>query len=150
MYERPSLITYYLKIADVVASRSTCIRHKIGAVAVRDKHILAAGYNGASAGLPDCLHLGCLRDQLHIQSGKNVEVCRAVHAEQNLIIYSGMHSNSLKGATVYCTHSPCNLCAKMLINAGIIEYAFSNDYADTGYVDLFSIAGISVVKHAIG
>src|SRR5512147_2895421 len=99
---RPDLDEYFLKVASVVAERSTCRRHNMGAVAVRDKHILATGYNGAPAGLPDCLELGCLRNAHGIPSGKQTEICRAVHAEQNVIIQAALHGVSIKGATIYC------------------------------------------------
>jgi len=116
---RPEVDEYFLKVAAVVAERSTCRRHHIGAVAVKDKHILATGYNGAPSGFKDCLELGCLRDELGIPSGTRQEICRAVHAEQNVIIQAALHGVSLEGATVYATHTPCILCAKMLVNAGI-------------------------------
>jgi len=113
---RPTIDEYFLKIATVVAERSTCLRHHVGAVAVRDKHILATGYNGAASGLKDCLELGCLRDEMNIESGTRHEICRAIHAEQNVIIQAALHGITLGGATVYVTHPPCILCAKMLGN----------------------------------
>ena len=119
---RPTIDEYFLKIASVVAERSTCLRHHVGAVAVRDKHILATGYNGAAAGLRDCLELGCLRDEKEIPSGKMQEICRAIHAEQNVIIQASLHGISLEGASIYCTHTPCILCAKMLANARIARF----------------------------
>ena len=100
---------YFLKIASVVAERSTCQRHHVGAVAVRDKHILATGYNGAPSGTKDCLELGCLRNELKIPSGTRHEICRGIHAEQNVIIQAGLHGVSLEGSTIYCTHTPCRL-----------------------------------------
>ncbi|MEJ2738878.1 MAG: dCMP deaminase family protein, partial [Dehalococcoidia bacterium] len=115
--QRPDIDEYFLKIATVVAERSTCLRHHVGAVAVRDKHILSTGYNGAAAGVKDCLELGCLRDEQNIESGTRHEVCRGIHAEQNAIIQASLHGVTLEGATIYCTHSPCILCAKMLANA---------------------------------
>ena len=139
---RPDIDAYFLKIASVVAERSTCRRHHVGAVAVKDKHILATGYNGAPAGLKDCLELGCLRDELGIASGTRQEICRGTHAEQNVIIQASLHGVSLKGATVYVTHSPCVLCAKMLVNARIERFVTSGSYADDSFVDLFQEAGI--------
>ena len=106
---RPDIDEYFLKVASVVAERSTCLRHHVGAVAARDKHILTTGYNGAAAGLKDCLELGCLRDQLGIPSGTRHEICRAIHAEQNVIIQASLHDISLAGATIYRTHSTCVL-----------------------------------------
>jgi dCMP deaminase len=139
---RPSIDNYFLKIASVVAERSTCLRHHIGAVAVRDKHILATGYNGAAAGLQDCLELGCLRDEMKITSGTRHEICRAIHAEQNVIIQAALHGISLEGATIYATHSPCILCAKMLANARIKRFVTFGTYADKAFIDLFRQAKI--------
>ena len=135
---------YFLKIASVVAERATCRRHHVGAVAVRDKHILATGYNGAPAGLKDCLELGCLRDELGIPSGERHEICRAIHAEQNVIIQASLHGVSLEGSTIYCTHTPCVLCAKMLVNARIKQFVSFGKYNDDAFIDLFREAGIEV------
>ncbi|NQT71449.1 MAG: cytidine deaminase [Chloroflexi bacterium] len=140
--ERPNIDEYFLKIASVIAERSTCLRHHVGAVAVRDKHILATGYNGAAAGLKDCLELGCLRDEHEIPSGTRHEICRAIHAEQNVIIQASLHGISLEGATIYCTHTPCILCAKMLTNARIKRFVSFRKYADDTFIQLFEEAGI--------
>ena len=139
---RPDTDGYFLKRASVVAERSTCRRHHVGAVAVRDKHILATGYNGAASGLKDCLELGCLRDDMNVPSGTRHEVCRAIHAEQNVIIQGALHGVSLEGATVYVTHTPCILCAKMLVNARIKRFVTFGKYADDAFRDLFEEAGI--------
>ena len=139
---RPDIDEYFLKIASVVAERSTCRRHHVGAVAVRDKHILSTGYNGAASGLKDCLELGCLRDELNIESGTRHEICRAIHAEQNVIIQAALHGVSLEGATVYVTHSPCILCAKMLVNAKIKRFVTFGSYSDAAFKELFQEAGI--------
>lgn len=141
---RPDLDSYFLKIASVVAERSTCRRHNMGAIAVRDKHILTTGYNGAPAGLKDCLELGCLRDELGIPSGTRQEICRAIHAEQNVIIQAALHGISLEGATIYCTHTPCVLCAKMLVNARIKRFVSFREYNDDSYREMFKEAGIEV------
>ncbi len=141
-YTRPDIDEYFLKIASVVGERATCQRHHMGAVAVRDKHILTTGYNGAPAGLHDCLELGCLRNELGIPSGKSQEICRAVHAEQNVIIQAALHGVSIKGATIYCTHSPCVLCAKMLVNAQIERFVSFGRYSDDEFLKLFEEAGI--------
>ena len=130
---RPDIDEYFLKIASVVAERATCRRHNIGAVAVRDRHILATGYNGAPAGQKDCLELGCLRDEMGIASGTRSEVCRAIHAEQNVIIQASLHGVSLEGATIYCTHSPCVLCSKMLVNARISRFVTFGRYDPAAY-----------------
>jgi len=139
---RPNIDSYFLKIASVVAERATCHRHYVGAVTVKDKHILTTGYNGAATGLKDCLELGCLRDELNIPSGTRHEKCRAIHAEQNAIIQAGLHGVSLEGSTMYCTHSPCILCAKMIVNAQIKRYVSSQYYEDEEFKTLFSEAGI--------
>jgi dCMP deaminase len=142
--ERISLDEYFLKIASVVAERSTCRRHHMGAIAVRDKHILTTGYNGAPAGAKDCLELGCLRDEQGIPSGTRTEICRAIHAEQNVIIQAGLHGVSLEGATVYCTHTPCVLCAKMMANARIARSVSFGKYNDDRFIEIFKDAGIKV------
>ena len=142
--KRPDFDEYCLKIASVVAERSTCRRHHMGAIAVRDKHILTTGYNGAPAGAKDCLELGCLRDELGIASGTRQEICRAIHAEQNVIIQAGLHGVSLEGSTVYCTHTPCVLCAKMLVNARIARFVSFGKYADDRFIEIFKEAGIKV------
>jgi len=141
---RPDTGDYFLKIASVVAERSTCRRHHVGAVAVRDKHILATGYNGAPSGLKDCLELGCLRDELNIPSGERHEICRGIHAEQNVIIQASLHGLSLEGSTIYATHTPCVLCAKMLVNAKIKRYVSFGKYNDNTFIDLFRQAGIEL------
>jgi dCMP deaminase len=142
--KRPDIDEYFLKIASVVAERSTCRRHHMGAIAVRDKHILTTGYNGAPAGAKDCLELGCLRDEQGIPSGTRTEICRAIHAEQNVIIQAGLHGVSLAGSTVYCTHTPCVLCAKMLVNARIARFVSFGKYDDDRFIDIFREAGIQV------
>jgi len=141
-YTRPGFDEYCLKIAAVVGERSTCLRHHMGAVAVKDKHILTTGYNGAAAGLKDCLELGCLRNENNIPSGTRQEICRAIHAEQNVIIQAALHGVSLEGATIYCTHTPCILCAKMLVNARIKRFVSFGKYSDNAFKDLFKEAGI--------
>ena len=141
---RLSADEYFLKIASVVAERATCQRHHVGAVTVRDKHILSTGYNGAPAGAKDCLELGCLRDELGIPSGTRHEICRGIHAEQNAIIQASLHGVSLEGATVYCTHTPCVLCAKMLVNARIKRYVTFGKYEDDSFIKLFHEAEIEV------
>ena len=135
---------YFLKIASVVAERSTCRRHQVGAVAVKDKFVLATGYNGAPSGLKDCFELGCLRDELKIPSGTKQEICRGVHAEQNVIIQASLRGISLEGSTIYCTHTPCVLCAKMLVNAKIKRFVSATKYDDREFEKLFQEAGIKV------
>jgi dCMP deaminase len=142
--KRPDADQYFLKVAAVVAERSTCRRHHVGAVAVKDKHILATGYNGAPAGFKDCLELGCLRNELDIPSGERHEICRAIHAEQNVVIQAALHGVSLEGSTIYATHTPCVLCAKILTNAKIKRYVSFGKYNDDTFVQLFKEAGIKL------
>ncbi len=144
--DRISVDEYFLKLAAVVAERSTCRRHHVGAVAVRDKRILTTGYNGAPSGAEDCLELGCLRNEKNIPSGTRHEVCRAIHAEQNAIIQGSLHGVSLEGSTIYCTHTPCVLCAKMLVNAKIDRFVSYSNYADDSFIKLFEEAGIEFEK----
>ncbi|MFC2012036.1 cytidine/deoxycytidylate deaminase family protein [Chloroflexota bacterium] len=143
-FTRPDFDEYFLKIASVVAERSTCRRHHMGAVAVRDRRILTTGYNGAASGLKDCLELGCLRDEQGIPSGERQEICRAIHAEQNVIIQAALHGVSLEGCTIYCTHTPCVLCAKMLLNAKIKRFVSFGRYSDNTFIELFKEAGVEV------
>ncbi|MDR0956350.1 MAG: dCMP deaminase family protein [Endomicrobium sp.] len=139
---RPLWDEYFMKLAWLVAERATCIRHHIGAVIVKNKRILTTGYNGAPASVEDCLSLGCLRNKLNIPSGQKHEVCRAIHAEQNAIIQGGFHGISIKGSVLYCTHSPCVLCTKMIINAGIKKVIMNIEYPDSTFKELFSEVGI--------
>jgi len=141
---RPSWDEYFMTIAHQVATRSTCVRRKVGAVLVRDKRILATGYNGPPSGLPHCIDVGCLREKLKVPSGQRHELCRGLHAEQNAIIQAAIHGVSVKGAVLYCTHYPCSLCAKMLINAGITRVVVAEDYPDELAREFFSEAGIRV------
>jgi dCMP deaminase len=146
---RPSWDEYFMKLAWLVAERSTCVRHHVGAVIVRDKRILTTGYNGAAAGTKDCLELGCLRNELNIPSGTRHEICRAIHAEQNAIIQAGTHGININGGTLYCTHSPCILCAKMIANAKIKRVVMSIEYPDETFKKLFKEAGIEYVSMPI-
>jgi dCMP deaminase len=133
-----------MEIAEVVASRSTCLRRKAGAVLVKDKRILSTGYNGVPTGLPHCEDTGCPREKY--PSGTHHELCRAVHSEQNAIVQAAIHGVSIEGATLYCTHQPCTLCAKMLINAGITRVVYREDYPDEGSHNFFRLAGIVIQK----
>ncbi|MBC8183343.1 AAA family ATPase [candidate division KSB1 bacterium] len=145
---RPDWEEYFLKMAFLVAERSTCNRHHVGAIIVKGRHVLTTGYNGAARKTDDCLKLGCLRDQLKIPSGERHEICRAIHAEQNAIIQAGVHGVNIEGTTIYCTHSPCIICAKMIVNAGIKEIITCDDYPDEFnlVLDLFNQAGIALKK----
>lgn len=128
--ERPDWDSYFMEIAQVVSKRSTCLRRKVGAVLVRDRQILATGYNGTPKGLPHCEEVGCLREKLHVPSGQNHELCRGIHAEQNAVIQAAVNGVSTQGATLYCTHQPCVVCSKILINAGITRIVYANPYPD--------------------
>ena len=130
MGERPSYDEYFMKMADLVSKRSTCVRRKVGALLVKEKHILSTGYNGAPKGLKHCAEVGCMREQLHVPSGERHELCRGLHAEQNAIIQAAVFGVSIKGSTLYCTNAPCVVCVKMLINAGVTEIVYSGDYPD--------------------
>ena len=127
---RPDWDTYFLDIAQLVSRRSTCLRRAVGAALVRDRRILATGYNGAPSKLQHCLDTGCLREQLNVPSGERHELCRGLHAEQNVIIQAALHGVLTKGSTLYCTNHPCVICAKMIINAGIIRIVVRNGYRD--------------------
>jgi len=145
---RPSWHEYFMSITELVAQRATCTRRFVGAILVRDKHIITTGYNGAPSGTSHCLEVGCLRDQMGIPSGERHELCRGLHAEQNAIIQAALHGTSVAGATLYCTTMPCVICSKMLINARITEVYYREGYADTLSRDLMAEAGIPL--HQLG
>ncbi len=146
---RPSWNEYFLQLARQAATRSTCLRRQVGALLVRDKRVLAMGYNGAPRGVAHCLDTGCLREQLGIPSGERQELCRAIHAEQNAIIQAAVHGVAIEGATLYCTHQPCVLCAKMLINCGVREIHYLDGYPDELSSAMFAEAGVRVVKEEL-
>jgi len=143
---RPSWETYFMDIAMLVAKRSTCTRRSVGAVIVKDKRILSTGYNGAPSGVRHCIDTGCLREKLNIASGERHELCRGIHAEQNAIIQAAYHGVSIKEAVLFCTNLPCSICAKMIINAGIITIYYQNGYADQMSSDMMKEAGVDVLK----
>jgi dCMP deaminase len=144
---RPSWDDYFMSILDTVKERSTCLRRKVGAIIVKDKRIIATGYNGAPSGLKHCYEVGCLREQLNIPSGQNHELCRGIHAEQNAIIQAAMYGVSINEATIYITHNPCVQCAKMIINAGIKRVVFCGEYPDMLSKQLLEEAGIVLDKY---
>ena len=139
---RPSWNAYFMGIARLVATRATCVRRKVGAILVKDRRILCSGYNGAPTGIAHCDVTGCLREQLKVPSGQKHELCRGVHAEQNAIIQAACHGITVKGAVLYCTHQPCSICAKMIINAGITRVYFGHGYDDPMSETMFAQAGI--------
>ena len=128
--KRKSKDVYFGEIADLVSSRSTCLRNQVGAVIVKDSQILSTGYNGAPKGLPHCDEVGCIREQMGVKPGERHELCRGLHAEQNAIIQAAYHGVSVRGAKIYCTTKPCSICTKMIINAGINEIIFLEEYED--------------------
>jgi len=143
---RPTWDVYFMDIADLVSKRSTCLRRSVGAVLVKDRRVLATGYNGAPSGLHHCLDVGCLREQLGVPSGERHELCRGLHAEQNAIIQAALHGVSVNGSTLYCTNHPCIICAKMIINAGIITIVAKADYRDKLAEDILEEAGVEVSR----
>jgi dCMP deaminase len=145
---RPSWESYFMEIARVVATRSTCVRRQVGAVLVKNRQILATGYNGVPRGLTHCGERGCLRDELGVPSGERHELCRGLHAEQNAIIQAAYHGAAIAGAEVYCTHQPCVVCAKMLVNAGIEVVHFAGAYPDGLALEVFAEAGTRLVAVA--
>ncbi len=143
---RPSWDEYFMKIVDLVKTRSTCLRRQVGALIVKDKRILASGYNGAPAGVSHCDEVGCLRQQLNIPSGERHELCRAIHAEQNAIVQAAYSGTSVRGATMYVSLQPCSLCAKLMINAGITKLVFRGSYPDELALGMLNEAGIELVN----
>jgi len=140
--QRLSWPNYFMSIAHLVAERSTCLRRHVGAVAVFNKRILATGYNGVPQGIEHCEATGCLREQLRVPSGERHELCRGLHAEQNVIIQAAVHGVSLKGSEIYCTTHPCSICAKMLINCGITHIFYAQGYPDEMSAEMLQQAGI--------
>ena len=135
-----------MDMAVLTAKRSTCLRRQVGAVIVKDKHIIATGYNGAPRGVPHCDEKGgCLRQQLNVPSGERHELCRALHAEQNAIIQAATLGQSIEGGTIYVTNQPCVICAKMIINAGIRRIVVKEGYPDELAVEILREAGLSIV-----
>lgn len=142
---RPSWDEYFMQMAELTAKRSTCLRRNVGAIIVKDKHIIATGYNGAPKGLPHCEELGgCLRQKLGVPSGERHELCRALHAEQNAIIQAATLGQSVEGATIYVTHQPCIICAKMIINAGISRIVVRSGYPDKMAEDMAREANLRI------
>ncbi len=137
---------YFMEITRLVSKRSTCLRRQVGAVLVRDRQILATGYNGPPTGLPHCEEVGCLRELRAIPSGERHELCRGLHAEQNAIIQAANHGVGIRGATIYSTTHPCVICTKMIINAGILRIVYEEGYADELSSEMLSSSSISVER----
>ena len=147
---RPDWDEYFLSIATLVSTRSTCLRRQVGCVVVKDRRILSTGYNGAPSGVAHCGEIGCLRQTQGIPAGERHEMCRGVHAEQNAIIQGARHGVCLLGATAYCTNQPCSICTKMLINTGIQEIVYQGDYPDEMSLQLLKEAGVFCHRYKEG
>ena len=147
MQKRPSYDEYFMEMAHVIAKRSTCLRRKVGAILVKDKHILSTGYNGAPKGLQHCSEVGCLREKLNVPHGQRHEICRGLHAEQNVIIQASVFGVSIKDSVLYCTNTPCVVCAKMLINAGVKKIIYDGDYPDDLAKKILQESKIKVEKY---
>ncbi len=141
---RPTWDEYFMKITRTVAERSTCLRRHVGGILVRDKRILATGYNGTPRGLKHCEEVGCLREKNGVPSGERHELCRGLHGEQNALLQAASHGTSIEGSTLYSTTYPCSLCAKMLINGGIVRVVAGEDYPDEMAKEMLEEAGIVV------
>jgi len=143
---RPDWDTYFMEMAKLASRRSSCLRRAVGAVLVRDKRLLATGYNGVPSGVTHCEETGCLREQLQVPSGERHELCRGLHAEQNAIIQAALHGVSTKDAILYCTTLPCIICAKMLINSGVRKVVFLDGYSDTLTEEMLTEVGLELVR----
>ena len=143
---RPNWDEYFMEMAEIVKTRSTCLRRKVGAVIVKNKRLLSTGYNGAPSNTAHCLDIGCLREERNVPSGERHELCRGIHAEQNAIIQAAYHGVSIEGAVLYCTLQPCVLCAKMIINAGIKKIYCKGSYPDELSMNLLKEAKIEVIQ----
>jgi len=146
--ERPSWDEYFMDITSLVARRSTCMRRQVGAVMVKEKNILATGYNGTPSGIKHCDVTGCLREQLNVPSGERHELCRGLHAEQNAIIQAARHGVNISDSVLYCTNSPCIICTKMLINAGIRKVVYLQGYSDSLSLEMLDEARIEALSFA--
>lgn len=144
--ERPSWDEYFMDMAKLVATRSTCLRRQVGAVIVKDKCVISTGYNGASKDAKHCTEVGCIREKLNIPSGQQLDLCRAVHAEQNALVQAARSGTSTKDAVIYITVTPCFQCAKMLVNAGIKEVVVDGVYPDERTQELFKEVGVNIRK----
>jgi dCMP deaminase len=144
---RPSWDEYFMDITGIVASRSTCLRRRVGALLVKEHRIVATGYNGAPAGIRHCLETGCLREKLGIPSGQRHELCRALHAEQNVLIQAARHGISVADSVLYCTNMPCLICAKMIINAGVRAVVYAEAYDDEMSVAMMNEAGLELRQY---
>lgn len=145
--ERPDWDEYFMEMAELAAKRATCLRRKVGAVLVKNKKVLATGYNGAPMGIEHCETTGCLREEMEVPSGERHEICRGVHAEQNLVAQAAIHGVKTEASTVYCTHQPCIICTKILINAGVKKIYYKNSYSDEFAEDLLKQSNLEFIKY---
>ncbi|MBR5000867.1 MAG: cytidine/deoxycytidylate deaminase family protein [Firmicutes bacterium] len=145
MKNRPNWDEYFMEMAELARTRTTCLRRGVGAVIVKDNRVMATGYNGAPAGVAHCDETGCLRQQMNVPSGKCHELCRGLHAEQNAIIQAATLGQSIEDGTMYVTHQPCVICAKMIINAGIKRIVVREAYPDEMATEILDEAGIRVI-----
>ena len=143
---RPDWDTYFMDMAKLASRRSSCLRRAVGAVLVKDRRLLATGYNGVPSGVTHCEVTGCLREKLNVPSGERHELCRGLHAEQNAIIQAAFHGVSIRDAVLYCTNLPCIICAKMLINAGVRRIVYLEGYADPLTEEMLREVGMEVVR----
>ena len=143
---RPNWDDYFMEIVRVVRTRSTCVRRQVGAILVKGNRLLATGYNGAPKGALHCNKKGCLREQTGTPSGERHEICRGLHAEQNVIIQAAIYGASVSGATLYCNNKPCSICAKMIINAEISRIVYQEEYDDALSDELLRNSNIRLVS----
>jgi len=143
---RPDWDTYFMDMAKLAARRSSCLRRAVGAVLVKDRRLLATGYNGVPSGVTHCEVTGCLRERLKVPSGERHELCRGLHAEQNAIIQAAFHGVSIRDAVLYCTNLPCIICAKMLINAGVRRIVYIEGYSDALTQEMLAEVGMELVR----
>ena len=144
MHDRPTGDEQFMELAFLASKRSTCTRRSVGAIIVRDTRVISTGYNGPPRGSEHCDVSGCIREELNVPSGQRAELCRGIHAEQNAIIQAAVFGVSVVGGTLYCTNHPCSICAKMIINSGIREVVYMEDYVDAVAKELFAESGVKV------
>lgn len=145
---RPSWDLYFMRIAHLAATRSTCLRRRVGAVIVKDRMVLATGYNDTPRGVPNCGEGGCARCAGDAPSGTSHETCLCLHAEQNTIVQAAYHGVAIAGGTIYVTYQPCLICAKLLLNVGITRIVFEGTYPDPLALEMLSAANVELVRYA--
>ncbi len=143
---RPDWDSYFMEIARISARRSTCLRGKTGALLVRDRRVLTTGYNGPPSGLKHCDETGCIRNRECVPDGERLEVTRGLHSIQNTIIQAAVFGISIKDSILYTTHPPCSICARMLINAGILKIIIDKGYPSGLSLSMLQQGGIEIVS----